>query len=276
MRIALAQVDASPGDVAANLERATRTVSAAEEAGADVVVFPELALSGYALGEATGRAALLPGDSRLAALTRSGGAAAVVGLVEAAPGGVHDSAAWLEGGRVALVQRKLYLPTYGRFDEGRRFLPGDETAAFDTAHGRAAMLVCNDAWQPVVPWLAAQDGAEVLYVLAASGRSLPGETIDIAGTWDDLLRATARLLQVVVVFVNRAGAEGELRFWGGSRVLGPWGDELARATGDGEELVVADVELGAVQAARAEMPLAGGGPHDAVAAALERLRFRSP
>jgi predicted amidohydrolase len=123
-----------------------------------------------------------------------------------------------------------------------------------------------------VPWLAAQDGAEVLYVLAASGRSLPGETIDIAGTWDDLLRAVARLLQVVVVFVNRSGVEGELRFWGGSRVLGPRGDELARAAGDAEELVVADVDLGAVRAARAEMPLAGGGPHDAVAAALNRLR----
>jgi predicted amidohydrolase len=197
----------------------------------------------------------------------------VVGLVESAPGGgVHDSAAWLDGGRVAHVQRKLYLPDYGRFDEGRRFLPGDATAAFDTPHGRAAVLVCNDAWQPVVPWLAAQDGAEVLYVLAASGRSLPGETIDIAGTWDDLLRAVARLLQVVVVFVNRSGVEGELRFWGGSRVLGPRGDELARAAGDAEELVVADVDLGAVRAARAEMPLAGGGPHDAVAAALNRLR----
>jgi predicted amidohydrolase len=82
----------------------------------------------------------------------------------------------------------------------------------------------------------------------------------------------ARLLQVVVVFVNRSGVEGELRFWGGSRVLGPRGDELARAAGDAEELVVADVDLGAVRAARAEMPLAGGGPHDAVAAALNRLR----
>ena len=276
MRVALAQADAAPGDVAANLARAAATVSAAESAGADVVVFPELALSGYALGDRTERAALAPDDPRLAALTRRGGAAAVVGLVEAAPGGgVYGSAAWLEGGRVAHVQRKLYLPTYGRFDEGRRFLPGDATAAFDTAHGRSALLVCNDAWQPVVPWLAAQDGAEVLYVLAASGRSLPGERIDIAETWDDLLRAIARLLQVVVVFVNRAGHEGELRFWGGSRVLGPWGDELARA-GGGDELVVADVDLGTVQAARVEMPLGGGGPHDAVAAALERLRLRSP
>ncbi|HEU0336405.1 MAG TPA: nitrilase-related carbon-nitrogen hydrolase [Gaiellaceae bacterium] len=277
MRIALAQLDASPGDVAANLERAASTVSAAEDAGADVVVFPELSLSGYALGDRTEQAALAPGDPRLAALTHAGGAAAVVGLVEAAPGGgAHDSAAWLEDGRVAHVQRKLYLPTYGRFDEGRRFLPGDETAAFDTAHGRAALVVCNDAWQPVVPWLAAQDGAGVLYVLAASGRSLPGERIDIPATWDDLLRAVARLLQVVVVFVNRAGEEGRLRFWGGSRVLGPWGDELARAAGDAEELVVADVDLGAVEAARAEMPLGGAGPHHAVAAALQRLPVRSP
>jgi predicted amidohydrolase len=277
MRIALAQCDAAPGDVTANLERAASTVAAAEGAGADVVVFPELSLAGYALGNATGRAALPTDDPRLSELTRRGGAAAVVGLVEPVPGGVHDSAAWLEGGRVVHVQRKLYLPDYGRFDEGRRFLPGDETAAFDTAQGRAAVLVCNDAWQPVVPWLAVQDGAEVLYVLAASGRSLPGETIDIAGTWDDLLRTAARLLQVVVVFVNRSGVEGELRFWGGSRVLGPWGDELARAAGDGEELVVADVDLGVVEAARAEMPLAGGGPHGAVAAAFERLRaLRSP
>jgi predicted amidohydrolase len=276
MRVALAQVAPALGDVEGNLERAAAAIGAAAGRGAEVVVFPELALSGYALDPGETRTAVAPGDPRLGALAPPGGPAVVLGLHEAAAGGsTYNSAAWIEDGAVRHVQRKLYLPTYGRFDEGRRFRAGTALAGLETRHGRAAILVCNDAWQPVVPWLAAQDGARVLYVLASSGRSLPGEAIDIPGTWDDLLRTAARLLQVVVVFVNRAGEEAGFRYWGGSRVLGPLGEEVARAPADAEALVVADVDLGAVDEARAEMPLGGEGRHDLVASLLAGLAQRA-
>lgn len=276
MRVALAQVAPALGDVEGNLERAAAAIGAAAGRGAEVVVFPELALSGYALGPGEKETAIAPGDPRLGALAPAGGPAVVLGLHEAAAdGSTYNSAAWIEDGAVGHVQRKLYLPTYGRFDEGRRFRPGTALAGLETRHGRAAILVCNDAWQPVVPWLAAQDGARVLYVLASSGRSLPGEAIDIPGTWDDLLRTAARLLQVVVVFVNRAGEEAGFRYWGGSRVLGPLGEEIARAPTDAEALLVAEVDLGAVDAARAEMPLGGEGRHDLVASVLAALAPRA-
>ncbi|HEY7732008.1 MAG TPA: nitrilase-related carbon-nitrogen hydrolase [Gaiellaceae bacterium] len=275
MRVALAQVAPGLGDLEGNLERAAAAIAAAAGQEADVVVFPELALSGYAFAPGEIATAIAPADPRLAALAPAGGPAVVLGLHEAAAdGSTFDSAAWLEDGAVRHVQRKLYLPTYGRFDEGRRFRPGTSLAGLETRHGRAAMLVCNDAWQPVVPWLAAQAGARVLYVVAASGRSLPGEAIDIPGTWDDLLRAAARLLQVVVVFVNRVGEEAGFRYWGSSRVLGPLGEEIARAPADEEALVLADVDLGAVDAARAEMPLGGEGRHELVASVLAGLQPR--
>lgn len=163
--------------------------------------------------------------------------------------------AWLEDGALVAVHRKLFL-SGGRWDEARSFSPGSELADFGTRLGRAAMLACNDAWHPVAPWLAARGGAKLLVVSAASADPLPGERLDIAGTWDDLLRATARLLQLVVVFVNRSGEEAGLSYWGGSRVIDAWGNELGRAGRDAGVTLV-DVDLGSVAAARAEYDIAG-------------------
>jgi predicted amidohydrolase len=256
MQVALVQSAPVLGQLDANVEHAGELVEEAAGRGADLVVLPELALSGYAVRRAGRDTSLRRDDPRLGQLaSRAGDAALVVGFHERADDGrFHSSMAWLEHGALVALHRKLFLAG-GRWDESRSFAPGAEVSAFDTGLGRVAMLACNDAWHPVAPWLAARGGAELLVVSAASADPLPGERLDIAATWDDLLRATARLLQVVVVFVNRSGEEAGLRYWGGSRVIDPWGSQLGRA-GREEGLTVVEVDPGSVAAARAEYEIA--------------------
>ena len=271
MRVALAQLAPRLGDVSGNLARAATLVDGAVADGAELIVLPECALSGYAVSSTDIDTALRRDDPRLLGLSsRAGATALVVGFHERADDGhAHSSMAWLEEGRLVALHRKAHLAN-GRWDETRSFAPGDGVAAFDTAFARAALLVCNDAWHPVLPWLAALDGAHLVVISAASADSLPGERLDIAATWTDLLAAAARLLQVVVVFVNRAGDEAGLSYWGGSRVIDAWGDELGRAGRD-EGLTLVDVDLGTVTAARGELDLGAESRVALVAATLTRV-----
>ena len=250
MRICLAQVDATPGDLHANACRVREAIAHAAGLGADLAVFPELALCGYApagvAADTATPAAALP------ELARPGELAAVVGFHErGADGRSHNSAAWVERGRVVHVHRKLCLVDYPPFDEADRFAPGEELRAFTTSLGRMAILICNDAWQPALPALAAHDGARVLLLVAASSTA-----VAVAEpTWLELTRCYARLLACYVVFVNRAGEEPGLSFWGGSHVVDPDGRVLAPAPRHAPSLTVADLDLERVDARRRELAL---------------------
>jgi len=154
-RIALAQVDVTLGDVAANLAHAREMIERAVAGCADLVVFPELALNGYALGQAGSDRCLRAADPRLASLARAD-TDVLAGFHE--DGGVrrYNSAAYLSPDGVKHVHRKLYLPTYLAWEERKHASPGQCLRAFDTRIGRMATLICNDAWQPVLYALAAE------------------------------------------------------------------------------------------------------------------------
>jgi predicted amidohydrolase len=258
LRVALAQVDCALGDVQENALRARAAIEEARAGGANVVVFPELSLTGYALGAVSDDVALRTDDPTISALAAAADDLGVVlGFVEDGPVHTYNSAIYLEGGSAVHVQRKAYLPTYGRFEEHKHFSPGQTVRAFDTRWGRAALLICNDAWQPPLAFLAVHDGARVLIAPACSSLS-PGAGTDpavIESDWRDLLRFHARFLQTYVIFVNRVGEEAGVTFWGGSHVVDPWGRVVAEAPTHEAALVVAELDLGAVRQARREMPL---------------------
>jgi predicted amidohydrolase len=258
VRVALAQVDCTLGDVEQNARRAREIVARARAQGADLVVFPELSLTGYALGTVTDDVALSADDDAVAGVAEAAqGVAVVVGLVEQGPVQTYNSALYLEDGAVVHVQRKTHLPTYGRFEEHKHFSQGPALRAFDTRLGRMALLICNDAWQPALAFLAVHDGARVLVVPACSSLE-PGAGTDPAEVerdWSDLLRFHARFLQAYVVFVNRVGEEAGLTFWGGSQVVDPWGRTAALAPRGEPALVLAELDLGAVRRRRRELPL---------------------
>jgi len=259
MRITLAQVDSALGNVDANLERAEQVVATAVEESSDLVVFPELFLSGYSIGDVDADLSLRPDDPRLEKLSRQAGETGLlIGLVETGPPGPHtyNSTAYYQDGRLVHVHRKLYLPAYAPFEERNHFSPGPTLRAFPVRQDtRMAVLLCNDAWQPQLAFLATQDGAQVLLVPAASAQSRFPEHYNSHDYWYDITRFYGRMFQLFVVFVNRVGAEGDLRFWGGSHVVDPWGSVVAEAAQDSEQILTVDLDLAEVRRRRRQVPL---------------------
>jgi predicted amidohydrolase len=273
VRVALAQLDCALGDVAENVRRAQALIDQARGQDAELIVFPELSLSGYSVGELTQDVAITARDPALLALAgRASGVGVAVGFVEQGPVHTYNSMAYLEGGQVVHVQRKAYLPTYGRFDERKHFSPGQSLAAFEAQGTRLALVICNDAWQPTVPFLAVHDGAQVLILPACSSAPAdPAEAEQLERDWHDLLHFHARFLQTYVLFVNRVGSEAGLTFWGGSAVVDPWGEVVARAPRHDPALLVCDLDLSAVRRARRAMPLVKEARLGLLARELKRL-----
>jgi predicted amidohydrolase len=274
MRITLAQTDSVLGDLDANLERAGKAVAQAVDDGSELIVFPELHLTGYSIGRVDADVSMHADDERLGRLAaRAGSAGVVTGFVEDGPG-VHtyNSAGYFRDGRLVHLHRKLYLPTYMSFEERKYFTPGPALRAFPTSDGtRMAILLCNDAWQPQLAFLATQDGARVLLVPTTSAQSLFPDKYDSKTYWRDVTRFYARMFQLFVVFVNRVGVEDDLHFWGGSHIVDPWGEIVAEAPEDAEHLLTVDIDLRDVRRRRRDIPLVKEARLGLISREVERL-----
>ncbi|CAM5640691.1 carbon-nitrogen hydrolase [Streptomyces spiroverticillatus] len=272
MRVALAQTDCVLGDVDANLEHARDQIRQAVAQGADLVVFPELSLHGYHLGALKQDTSVEARDPRLMELSTLG-ADVVVGFHEYTSMRAYNTSAYYTAGTLLHAHRKLYLPNYLAWEERKHVSPGQSLRAYDLpgGRGRAATLVCNDAWQPVLPWIAVQDGAEVVVVPANSAASLDPDAMDTGLYWDSLLAYTARMLQCWVVFVNRVGSENGASFWGGSRVVDPRGMVVAQAPKWESALVTADISVHEARRQRRAVPLVAEARLGLVAREVGRL-----
>lgn len=258
-RLAVAQIAPTLGDLEKNLTLHEKMARQAIDQSANLLVFPELSLTGYFLKDQVPSVALRA-DSPLLQRFRelSSRVAMVLGFVEEAPDHrFYNAAAYLEGGEIRHIHRKVYLPTYGIFDEARYLAAGDRVRAFDTALGRMAILICEDLWHPAAPAIAAWDGAEILICPSASpGRGLgQAEPFQNATTWERTLRTCGDLLTSYVVYANRVGYEDGACFWGGSEVVTPGGEPLAKARYLEEDLLLAEMDPGCLRRARVANPL---------------------
>jgi predicted amidohydrolase len=268
--LALAQIAPVLGDLAQNLALHEVKIAEGKAAGADLVIFPELSLTGYQLQDLAPEVAMRRTDPRLQALAKrtSGGPSAVVSFVESTDDHrLFAAAALLEAGEVRHVARKCYLPTYGLFDERRFLAAGDAIRATRASLGGRSVQgdvgvgigVCEDFWHPTLPAILAQDGAELLINVAAGparGASVDADQgLGSAASWGTLLRATAALTTSYVAFTNRVGVDESLIFWGGSRVIGPDGVVIAEAPLFEEALLLAEIDLDEVARARSALPL---------------------
>jgi NAD+ synthase (glutamine-hydrolysing) len=274
LTLAIPQFRPRKGDLEGNLDRIGGLLAqaAALEPRPQVVVFAETILSGYFLEGGVREVAL-----SASALVESMGARfdasvppgtrvdLILGFYERHEDQLHNSAACIALGdgpaRLVHVHRKNFLPTYSLFDEERFVERGYGIRAFDTSWGRAALLVCEDAWHSLSGTIAALDGAQVVFVLAAAparGAAPRGDAVPGPGSverWERLIRDIAEEQGIYCVLANLVGSEGGRMFQGGSLVVGPRGDVRVRAPVFEEAMLTASVDLHDVARVRSDMPM---------------------
>jgi predicted amidohydrolase len=260
LRVAMAQIAPRLGDVASNLALHLEQIEAARRQHADLVVFPELSLTGYFVRDMVPDLAISPAGPEIRQLIEAAGPMAlVVGFIEGSPHHrFHNATLWAEGGRVIHVHRKVYLPTYGLFDEQRYFAAGDRIMAFDTARfGRVGILICEDFWHLSAAAIMQAEEIDLLICTANSpARGVDGSKVRIAETYEQLATAFAQMLGAVVIVVNRVGFEDGLCFWGGSMAVGPDGRMITQAAMLDPALALAELDPGELRRQRLVSPLA--------------------
>jgi NAD+ synthase (glutamine-hydrolysing) len=247
VRIALGQIDTTVGDLEGNVEMLAEHASSASEAGADLVCFPELAITGYPPEDLVLRPAFV--DDNLAALAdlarrTAGGCDVVVGFADRSDAGVHNAAAVLKSGEVAARYHKIRLPNFGVFDERRTFESGTSACRVQLNAGGTdvafGISICEDAWSDGEPFADfARDGSRADVIVNINGspyhRGKTHERLDIC-------RDRAAQTGAWIVYVNAVGGQDELVFDGGSMVVAPDGSVAARAARFEEALLLVDIE----------------------------------
>jgi predicted amidohydrolase len=279
IRVAIAQINPKLGDLCANLALYEEKIRQGIEQKAELLVFPELSLTGYYLRDTVPSVALTmdsPEMNRLKKLSRE--LPFIAGLVEeSADHRFFNSAVYFEDGAVRHVHRKVYLPTYGMCDEQRYFAGGDRVRAFDSRFGRMALLICEDLWHPSTMYLAALDGA--LAVICPSASPLRGivdgqAQDDNARYWEMINSAYTETFSLFMIYGNRCGFEDGVGFWGGSEIVDPFGQRIAKAKYYDEDFIVADVAFESVRRKRTMSPLLRDEDIDLTINELMRIRER--
>ena len=277
MNLALAQIATKLGDVESNLEKHLDYIKQAKEQKADLIVFPELSLTGYVLQDLVATVAHRPVDDDPIfkhLLKASHDLDITVGFVdEDSRHRFFIATAYLSAGKVLHVHHKVYLPTYGLFDEGRFFAWGDSIRAFDTRFGRAGLLICEDFWHASPPYLLWLDGADIMLFSSASpGRGLTDkEKLESARWVERVSKAYASMFTSFVVHCNRVGFEDGLLFWGGATVNDPNGELLGRGPYFEEALTLVEMDLNQLRRTRARLPLLRDERTNLVQKELDRL-----
>ena len=271
MNVAIVQAKPHKGDVTANFSAlGDAFAQLAHDEAPDLIVLPEAALTGYFLEGAVYDLAFDASAlaERIGALWRERGGATrrvdvVVGFYENAAGTYYNSAAYIavapDSERIVHLHRKMFLPTYGVFDEERFLSRGRRLQTFDTSFGKAAILICEDAFHAIMPTIAALKGARLIVVPSASpARGLSGrDEPESVERWKDLLRAYAAEHGVYVVYAGLAGFEGGKGMTGASCVVDPRGEIVVAAPALGAAIVRATLDSREVDLARAGLPLLG-------------------
>jgi len=252
--IALAQIFCRPGDKEGNLKKIEQAAVQAKRKGAQLLILPELSLTGYVVrDEIYGLAEDIPGPStrRIETLAKKTGLHIVFGMPEVSgdtKATLHNTAVLVGPKGLIGKYRKMYLPTHSVFEEKRYFRPGYQPAVFKTDLGKIGLIICYDIYFPEVVRLARLEGAQLIVCISASP--------SVRRTFFEVLTAARAIENVAfLAFVNLVGIEDGLQFWGGSRLLGPNGKVLVQAKYDKEDLVLAGIDYSDLRPIEAFVPV---------------------
>jgi predicted amidohydrolase len=276
MRIALAQISPALGAVDRNFDLHLQEIDRARKEKADLVVFPELSLTGYSLKDLVDQVAINPDKDRYFREFKS--ASRDIGLVlgfveEKGPGLFYNSSALLAGGNLLSVHRKVFLPTYGMFEEAKFFGVGKNFRVVPSPWGKAGLMICREFLSYGAHYLLLAQGAElVLAISAAPGRGF-AEVDDFATArmWEVMAEAMSYFSGSFIVYCNRAGYEDGVVFGGGSFIYDPFGKRLAKAKAAERDFVVQDIDPAEVRRARKAMPFLRDDRPELILQALKRV-----
>ncbi|MBD3223252.1 MAG: hypothetical protein GF313_00870 [Caldithrix sp.] len=274
--VAIAQTGSVLADLNKNLENHYALIEQAIEQKNDIIIFPELSLTGYSLKDAVYDVAITTKDKKLDQLKKfSQHINIIFGMVELSDRfEIFNSLLFLEDGHLLSKHRKVYLPTYGLFEEKRYFSAGNRLKAFDSKWGRIGLLICEDMWHPTSGIILAQDGATIIFVASAGvargmdGQKKPGNVT----TWEVLNRALGISTTSYIVFANRVGVEDGLMFWGGSEVIDPHGHEMNKAPLFTETLLETKLDLLKLKHARINTRLLSDEKLDVLVDEFNRIK----
>ncbi|MCY7360727.1 MAG: hypothetical protein LH629_01455 [Ignavibacteria bacterium] len=255
MKIAVAQTTAVIGDIEKNIEHHLKFCDEAIKNKADLIVFPELSLTGYSVKDLNYVISVNLSKTKLLnkLKLKSKKISIICGLVEEDENfAFYNSAIFISDGEIKFAHRKIYPPTYGLFEEFRYFSGGNECISHETKFGKLGLLVCEDMWHMSLPYNLAMSGAQILIGIAASPTRL-------AANYDKFKnyevnsehhKTYARLLSSYFIFSNRVGFEDGINFWGGSEIVDPFGNVVAVAKLFDEDIIYAEINLEEVRRAR--------------------------
>lgn len=278
MRVVLAQTAPRLGNIQKNLELHLQAIEKARKEKADLIVFPELSLTGYKLRDLVETVAADPDRSKeIRELKRlSKDIALVFGFVEereAEKGLFYNSAAFCAKGKILHVHRKVFLPTFGLFEELRFFAPGRNFRTFETPWGKMGLMICRDFLHYNASYLLYAGGAETMIIIsAAPGRGLSGNKgFASSRMWELMGEAMGRFSQAFVLYCNRVGLEDGVAFAGGSFIFNPMGQRLAQAAYFHPELLVRELDMNEVRKARKNWPFKRDDKPEVTLEALQRI-----
>jgi len=252
--IALGQISSRVGDKKYNLETMKRIIKTAKKRGADLTAFPELALTGYVVRDRAYELAepvpAGPSVRQIEDIARKENIHIILGMIErsAKASAVLHNTALLIGPKGFIGKyQKMYLPTHSMFEEKRYFRPGYQTPVFDTQIGKIGMIICYDVYFPEVTRVLSLKGAKLIVCISAS----PSVR---RGFFETLTAARAIENTIFVAFVNLAGIEDGLQFWGGSRIIAPSGNLISQARYDEDDLITARISYSDLTRVQAWVP----------------------
>jgi predicted amidohydrolase len=259
MKVAVYQTSPILLDLQHNVKDVIQKIHAGKEKGAHLIVFPELALTGYFVGEQYHEVALRLDSSEIGQLTAATkGTAAVIGFIEESPSmNFYNSALVAVDGEILYTYRKLNLPNYGVFEERKIFASGKQVPVFHLNGFCIAVFICNDLWHPSIPYLGVTQKADIFISIFNSSQGSMGDEFSNIESWAIINSFYSRIFGIYNICANRVGEEGfeerrtiqkspqkpsknkapqtvsnrnrTYRFWGGSEILNPFGQHMANA-----------------------------------------------
>ncbi len=274
IRIACAQIECNVAAPDTNLDKHLDWIERARKKHCDILVFPELSLTGYGTRHSVIEVSRRADCNELQRLAESSeGMYSVVGFIEQGRGGLlYNSTAWLSDGQVVLVQRKLNIPTYGRLDEGRYYCKGSTIETLKLDHNWiAATLICADFWNPGLVYAAAQKKTTLIITPIASTSEAVGDGFENPDGWDLNTRFYGMTYATPIALCNWTGRSDNQIYWGGSRIIDETGAILVQASNK-EEFIYADLDYQKILKARFRLPTLRDSDLDLVLRELNSIR----